>query len=284
MVDVGVVVLTQGDRPHEVDRLIESVRSQRGVRAEIIVVANGVKADVVGIEPDVADVLELPDNVGIPEGRNVGARRSDHPFVVFLDDDGWLTGDDTLARALSPFQDDPGVAVVSMRIADEHGRTARRHVPRLGGRSFARAGEVTAFLGGAAVMRAAALWDVGGYDGRFFYAMEETDLSWRLVERGWRLWYEPTAVFGHPATIPSRHADHESRTARNRVWAAWKSLPMPLIPCYLGIWATAMCVRGRTLAPVVHGLRSGWRTRPPRHAISWRTVWRLTRLGRPPIV
>lgn len=282
-VDVSVVVLTQGDRPRELLRLVESVRRQRGVDPEIVVVANGSAADSAAAGPDVVS-LELAENVGIPEGRNAGARLARHEFVVFLDDDGWLAADDTLARALQPLQADERIAVVSMKIADELGRTAPRHVPRLGGRSHARSGPVTAFLGGAAVVRASAFWDVGGYDGAFFYAMEETDLSWRLVDRGWRLWYQPDAVFGHPATEPSRHAGHAGRTARNRVWAAWKNLPLPLVPLYLGVWSTAMCVRGRMFTPVVQGLRSGWNTRPTRSPMRWRTVLELSRLGRPPIV
>lgn len=282
-IEVSVVVLTRGDRPAELERLIASVHSQRGVNVEIVLVCNGAGPDV-GDEAGADTVVALPENVGIPAGRNVGAQAARYPLVAFLDDDGWLAGPDSLGRAAAHFRDEPRLATVAMRIVDEDGATARRHVPRIGGRSADRAGEVTAFLGGAVLVRASAFHDVGGYDGRFFYAMEETDLAWRLADRGWRMWYEPDARFVHPRTDPSRHPDHLERTARNRLWAAWKSLPAPLMVGYAGVWAAASIARSRSLRPVLRGYRDGWRTRPTRSPIRWATVWRLTRLGRPPVV
>ena len=35
---------------------------------------------------------------------------------------------------------------------------------------------------------------------------------------------------------------------------------------------------------VLAGYRAGWEDRPPRSPMRWRTVWRLTRLGRPPVL
>jgi hypothetical protein len=76
--------------------------------------------------------------------------------------------------------------------------------------------------------------------------------------------------------------------ARNRVWVARRNLPLPLVVGYLTVWFTATLVRsikGGGVAASLRGFLEGVRTDcGPRQAIRWRTAWRLTKLGRPPIV
>jgi hypothetical protein len=77
-------------------------------------------------------------------------------------------------------------------------------------------------------------------------------------------------------------------TARNRVWLTRRRLPLALIPVHLGIWMLLTLLRTRSVGGLrawfggfAEGLRkSGGERRPMR----WRTVWRLTRLGRPPVI
>jgi hypothetical protein len=92
----------------------------------------------------------------------------------------------------------------------------------------------------------------------------------------------------HPATSPARHAIYYRLNARNRVWVARRNLPAALVPVYLGLWAVIMVVRLRALTPLrtwFAGFLEGWRTDPGlRRPMRWSTVWRMTRLGRPPIL
>ncbi len=56
---------------------------------------------------------------------------------------------------------------------------------------------VDGFCGGAALMRAEALTDVGLFDPAFFAYYEDTDLSWRLRNAGWEVRTAPDAVVHH---------------------------------------------------------------------------------------
>ena len=127
--------------------------------------------------------------------------------------------------------------------------TAQRHVPRIGGRSALRGGSVTTFLGGASIVRREAFDEVGGYEGALFYSMEETDLAWRLIDRGWSIWYDPELIVEHPRTTPARHDDSLRRTARNRVWIAHRLLPAILAIAYLGVWFVITAVRRAAPGP-----------------------------------
>jgi GT2 family glycosyltransferase len=283
---VGCVLLSQGNRPDELARAIGSVLRQRDVEVSVVVVGNG--WDPAGL-PDEVAMVALRDNVGVPEGRNVGARAVAGDLLLFLDDDIELVGDDFLARAVAQFAADDALAVLQPRAVDPAGSpTARRHVPRLRAADAGRSGDVAWFWEGASLFRRAAFDAAGGWPGAFFYGHEGIELAWRFVDAGLRIRYDAELAVHNPAAAPFRGPQHRFMDARNRVWVARRNLPMPLVVGYLAVWVTATLVRsvrdggGRA---AVRGFREGLRSDcGPRRPIRWRTAWRLTRLGRPPIV
>lgn len=288
---VSVVILTMGDRPVQLRAAVDSALAQTGVAVEVVIVANGCRPEQTGwdgVPPGDGPVRVVPSptNVGIPGGRNLGASEAHAPLIAFLDDDARYAAPDVLAAHVARFAADPGLAVVAQRIVDDAGVTARRHVPRLGAGGADRSGPVAAFLGGAVVIRRAAFLGVGGYPATFTYAMEETDLSWRLVDAGWRLHYDGRPAVVHPATEPTRHAGAAATTMRNRVWMVHRALPAPLAVVYVAAWFTVSTWRAPSDAgALLSAIASAWRQRPgPRRPIGWRTVWRLARLGRPPLL
>ncbi|MFK0252564.1 glycosyltransferase family 2 protein [Streptomyces sp. NPDC090445] len=288
---VGAVVITMGNRPDELKALIDSVARQQGDPVEVVVVGQGV--EVTGLPAGVRSVT-LPENLGIPGGRNVGIEAfgpggRDVDILLFLDDDGLLERTDTAELCRQAFTEDPRLGIISFRIADpETGETQRRHVPRLRASDPMRSSRVTTFLGGANAVRTPVLAQVGALPAEFFYAHEETDLAWRALDAGWSIDYRADMVLLHPKTAPSRHAVYHRMVARNRVWLARRNLPAPLVPVYVGVWLLLTLLR-RPSVPALKawfgGFKEGWTTPcGPRRPMRWRTVWRLTRLGRPPVI
>jgi hypothetical protein len=283
---VGCVILTQGDRTAELGRAVKSVITQRDIDLDCLVVINAPAADVNDLSG--ARTYIAGRNLGIPAGRNAGAQRVFGDVVLFLDDDAQLRDDNVLCRAVERFATEPRLGILSLRIIDpDGGPGARRHVPRLYVGDPATSSEVTTFLGGACIVRRAVLEDVGGFPEDFFYAHEETSLAWRALDARWRIRYAGDLSVSHPATAPARHAHYFYLTARNRVLLARRHLPWPVALIYLGVWFTATVARawpGGVLS-ALRGFAEGFRhPRGTRKPISWRTVARMTRLGRPPIV
>ncbi|MER6224652.1 glycosyltransferase family 2 protein [Streptomyces sp. 900105755] len=292
---LAVAVVTMGNRPDEVDALLRSVAKQDLAPARIVIVGNGCRL------PEFARRLDLPgevttvdveDNLGCPGGRNVALATlrafGDVDVVVELDDDGLLVDVEVFRQVRDLFAADPRLGIVGFRIADERGVTQRRHVPRVGNADPMRGGYVTGFLGGGHALRMAMLAETGDWPAEFFFAHEETDLAWRAADAGWRILYAPELLLQHPRTSPARHAIYFRVTARNRVWLTRRRLPLPLIPVHLGVWILITLLRTRStgglrawFAGFAEGLREPAGERRP---MRWRTVWRLTRLGRPPVV
>ncbi|SHI10370.1 hypothetical protein SAMN05444521_3970 [Streptomyces sp. 3214.6] len=292
---IAVAVVTMGNRPAEVDALLESVAKQDLAPARIVIVGNGCRLPEFTHRlslPGEVTTIDLDENLGCPGGRNVALARlrefGDVDVVVELDDDGLLVDADVLRRVRDLYAADPGLGIVGFRIADEHGETQRRHVPRAGDADPMRGGYVTGFLGGGHALSMAMLAETGDWPAEFFFAHEETDLAWRAVDAGWKILYAPELLLQHPKTSPARHAIYHRVTARNRVWLVRRNLPLPLIPVHLGVWIAVTLLRTRSagglkawFAGFAEGVRKPAGGRRP---MKWRTVWQLTRLGRPPII
>ncbi|MGW2228675.1 glycosyltransferase family 2 protein [Streptomyces formicae] len=289
---LGVVVITMGDRPRELDALLASVAAQDVPADRVVLVGNGSVLPALPALPGEVTTVELDENLGCPGGRNVAIERlmafGDVDVVIELDDDGLLVERDVFRRIRDLYAADPRLGIVGFRIADETGETQRRHIPRLRATDPMRGGPVTAFLGGGHAFSMTMLTRTGIWPAQFFFGHEETDLAWRAVDDGWQILYEPALLLQHPRTSPARHAVYYRNTARNRVWLARRRLPLPLIPVHLGVWTLLTLLRTRSLPGLrawAGGFAEGVRTPcGERGPMRWRTVWRLTRLGRPPVI
>ena len=282
----GCVVLTQGDRPEELRRAVASLAAQRGVEVDIVVVGNGwIPAGL----PEGVKSVGLTDNVGIPAGRNSGVASVDGDFLVFVDDDACLPEPDVLARLAAKFAADPSLGLVQPRFADPDGRpTPRQWVPRLRKGDPGHSSDVCAVCEAVVVLPRAVFEAIGGWPETFWYAHEGIDLAWRVWDSGHRVRYVGDVVVHHPAVAPQRHTDFYRYTCRNRVLLARRHLPLPVGAAYLTTWGLLTLVRaGGSAARVraLRGFREGFRAPVGRRRpIRWRTIWRMTRAGRPPVI
>jgi GT2 family glycosyltransferase len=281
--DIDWVVLTMGDRSEALAAAVQSLLS--GEHVGVVIVSNG--SGHVAIPDDGrVRLVVAPENLGVPGGRDFGLSHCSAPIVGFLDDDA-VAGAGASQRIVDEFMSRPDLAAVSLRLIDEEGVSARRHVPRPRGISPGHSGDVALFLGGASAVRVEAYESVGGYFTELFYGHEEVELSWRLVDAGWSIRYLADATVFHPRTEIGRHASGWRLTGRNRVWVARRTLPLPIATLHVLAWLVLGLVRAPDRAArssYADGWLSGWRGRVDRRPISWRGVWRLTRLGRPPLI
>ena len=126
---IGVVVLTTGRRPQELELALDSVLAQRGVDVDAVVVGNGWEPD--GLPSGVRGVGLAVDQ-GAPAGRNAGVPHTDGELVFFLDDDASLAEPEALARVAERFESDPELGLLQLRVDPrEGGRPPRDWVPRL---------------------------------------------------------------------------------------------------------------------------------------------------------
>jgi GT2 family glycosyltransferase len=282
-----VVSLTQGTRPDDLRRGLESVLAQQGVDLDVVCVGNGWAPT--GL-PDGVRPLELPENVGIPAGRNAGAAVVHGDYVFFLDDDASIPSPTFLVDAIALFERDPSLGLVQPRVVDPTGAAnPLRWVPRIRKGDPEQSGPVFSVWEGATILPAEVFAAAGGWGDEYFYAHEGIELAWRVWGAGRRAWYAGHLVAHHPAIDPARHEDYYRLNARNRVWLARRNLPAVLRPAYVASWALVQTLRWwrhpRRLAIWFGGVRQGATDDcGPSRPLGWLTIARMTAAGRPPIV
>jgi len=157
----GVVILTMGKRPVELRKAIESVINQGNVGTEIVVVGNG--WDPIDL-PKGVKALALPENVGIPAGRNAGVSQVGGGFLFFLDDDAELPDSHFLERMAALLASRPEIGLVQPRVVDPTGKVAPgRWVPRLRVGDPTTPSPATSLWEGATVIRRSVFTACGGW-------------------------------------------------------------------------------------------------------------------------
>jgi GT2 family glycosyltransferase len=285
---IGCVVLTTGRRPDDLRLALESLLGQEGVETDIVVVGNGWEPE--GLPEGVRGV-GLAEDRGIPAGRNAGVAHARGDLIFFLDDDAAVAEPNALARVAERFASDGRLGLAQLGVvARDGGRRSRDWVPRVRVGDPARGSEVTAIWEGAVAMPRAVFDQVGGWPEEFRFVHEGIDLAWRVMEAGYRVEYlgDPAVVHPSPAPVPARHGYSLYYGMRNRVWLARRHLPLPFGVLYASVFALRGAARLRSAGDaraLAKGIRDG--VREPcgtRRRLSARTIWRMTRAGRPPVI
>ena len=282
----GVIVLTMGNRPDDLRRGLASLLSQRDVDLDVVVVGNGWQP--IGL-PQGVKANGLAENLGIPAGRNAGVNFVDGELLFFLDDDARLPANDILARIAAQFAADPTLGMIQPRVVDPHGLEApRRWTPRVRVGDPGRSSAAMNVWEGAVAVRRDAFEFAGGWPEPFWYAHEGVELAWRVWDGGFHVHYDGKIEVYHPAIRPTRHAEFYRFQARNRVWLARRNLPLPVGVIYVLDWTAVSAIRLRSRTAwreTLRGYRIGL-AEPggERRPMNWRTIWRMTLSGHPPII
>ena len=287
---VSYIIVTK-DRRSEVVDCLRSVRGQDYPRKQIVVVDNGSSDDSASkIRKDFpeARLIALETNQGMPGGRNRGAAAADGEICVFVDDDARFADARATRRIVRYFEDDPKLACLALKICDSaSGLEDYRATPRADKRIAQYDYPCAYFCGVGFALRREALLEVGMFWEPLVYGAEEIDLSYRLLDRGYRLHRTNSVVVLHCNVPTGRQWGQQSYFfARNRCWVAVKNLPWLYAFSTTGLWwgytflTSAMKgeagLAARGIWDALRGLPTVLRERQPIRRDTVRTVKKLS--------
>ncbi|RYD98014.1 MAG: glycosyltransferase [Sphingobacteriales bacterium] len=173
-----------------------------------------------------------PENLGVARGRNYAVGFSRAPIYIMLDDDAVMQNNDCLVRLLEEFDRQAARprAIVSFKVLYydtlqlQRNTLPHKHFDAYKDKSFF---ETYFYAGGAHAIRRSVLEEAGKYPEDFFYGMEEYDLSYRVLNKGYSIAYTDKVVMLHKESPLGRKPKAEKVQMMwvNKSKVAWRYLP-----------------------------------------------------------
>jgi GT2 family glycosyltransferase len=248
---VAVLIATR-NRADDVRAALESVFRQTRLPDQIVVLDDASDVKLAGTLSDLAyseDIVwvrsESPS--GVSGARNKLTAASSSDVLIYLDDDAVFLNDDAIELTLDLMKAHPETGIVAFRIETPELPDTDLQVPfrqSVAGRHGVsdQPAEVSYYVGAAHAIKREVFDICGLYPVEFIYGHEELDLSYRALNAGFGIRYEPTVKVAH-YTRPSVIDDRGRRSGelyfsvRNRVWFAYRNLPARYAIGYVVAWS-----------------------------------------------
>ena len=271
MEPLSFVIITY-NRPEDMLALAENISGLEGLDdlvEEVIIVNNRSSVDYRLVEDFIAAHPAVPfryfvttENLGVSRGRNYAVRQSVAPILVFLDDDALIRNSDALPAIDAIFRETPASSgpvtpASSGPVTPESGRpigiaafkvyyfaTGQLQENAFPHKRFAERKdwphfETAYFSGCAHAIRRSVFEEAGYYPENFFYGMEEYDLSYRALDKGYSIRYDDRVVIWHKESPGGRLTPRKKLQGMwvNKSKVAWKYLPFRYFITTAFLWS-----------------------------------------------
>lgn len=243
MKPLSFVIITY-NRPADTLELLQNIASLNDANKllqDVIVVNNASTSDYTAVKQYAANYTEIsfqfieaPSNLGVTKGRNFALQFAKGDIIIFLDDDAVLGNNDALQNIVKSFETpgtyDRPTAIVSFKVV--YYDTGNMQVNGLPHKHYAKYKDKQEFFtyyfaGGAHAIKRSVLKEVGNLPEEFFYGMEEYDLSYRILEKGYCIKYDASIIMRHKESPLGRKpkADKLRMMWVNKSKVAYRYLP-----------------------------------------------------------
>lgn len=239
MKPLSFVIITY-NRPEDMLALAQNIIGLEGFTEwveEVIIVNNRstvsyqLLEDFIAAHPSIPfRYIVAPENLGVARGRNYAARLSRAPILVFLDDDALVRNDNALPAIAAIFNENPAIGIAAFSI--HYYSTGELQVNAFPHKRFAERKawpnfDTAYFSGAAHAIRRSVFEEAGYYPENFFYGMEEYDLSYRALDKGFTIRYDDRVLIWHKESPGGRLPPREKLRGMwvNKSKVAWKYLP-----------------------------------------------------------
>jgi GT2 family glycosyltransferase len=202
---------------HQISNLLNSLFKYSDP-VEVIVVDNNSKDNSAEIVSKFKNVklMKLSQNIGFSKANNLAAKVAKGEYLVFVNPDTRFINKDTIEKLIDDLENNPEYGLVGPLLIhdDQTIQITVRNLPTLK-RAFNeyimnRKGEydfykpdanqlcpVETIVGAGMVIKKTLFLQIGGFSEKFFLYYEDIDLCRKILEKGLKVGYDPTAQMNH---------------------------------------------------------------------------------------
>jgi GT2 family glycosyltransferase len=232
-ITVDVVVLSW-NRSESTISTLQNISIQEDVDTRIWVIDQGSKSDeLINLKSYVfgktnIHLIENGKNIGVPAGRNQGMRLGHNDFIICIDNDAVFESTKAIALTIQRFQKDVEIAILGFKIQlfsttnlDYSSWVYPKPLQERKDEEFL----ATRYCGAGHAIRRSCLEKTGFYDEDLFFYWEELDLSYQLINLGYKILYFPGVVVLHKNNPENKVTWAGKRyyyLVRNSIYLSWK--------------------------------------------------------------
>ncbi len=271
---ISFVIITY-NRPADTLALLQNLsgleNTDRWLRA-IVLVNNCSTEDYAPVKEWIAaqttihiQYIDAPENLGVSKGRNFALQFTDAPILVLLDDDAELENANALEAIVQAFEkpaiDGRKIGVVSFLVKYYENRMIQKNAfphKKFDKYHFRDFFYTYYYAGGAHAVLREVLDEIGHYPNDFFYGMEEYDLSYRMLEKGWSIAFSSSVIMLHKESPFGRttRAEKWKMMWINKSKVAYRYLPRIYFYSTTVLWSLQYL---RSSGWDWKGFREGWK-------------------------
>jgi GT2 family glycosyltransferase len=240
MKNIAIIIITY-NRPDDMLALAKNISKleyKEQLLEEVIIINNNSSTDYTLVKEFITNLKEVNfkfidsiENLGVSKGRNFAIKQANAPLLFMLDDDCEIEEKNALLTIDTLFKNKPNTGLISIKVKYfQNGDMQVNAFPHKkfnkfkGQSSF----ETYFFAGGAHIVRKSVMNEVGNYPDKFFYGMEEYDLSYKILNAGFIIEYNAGITMLHKESPAGRQTTKDKLKGMwlNKSIVAYTYLPM----------------------------------------------------------
>jgi GT2 family glycosyltransferase len=188
--------------------------------------------------------IHVDESYGVAGSRNWLMRKANGDIYVILDDDAYFESDEALTNVVKAFHGNVGIQ--AFKIIDHPDNGTKRilaPIPQSESEDVDLDSSFRSsyYVGGGHAIKREVVEKCGYYFDRLVYGAEELDLSYRALDAGFSIEYNPKVAVHHYPEPPIVDSDTMGQSElyyslRNKIYLAYRYLPIKYVPSYLLAW------------------------------------------------
>lgn len=267
---ISVIVITY-KRLTELKETMQQLLEEKTEYEEIILVDNNSEDGTYEYGMTLAEqdskvkFYSLSKNLGVAGGRNFAVGKAKGDVLVFLDDDAVFEEKGYFRKIREKLEKEKQIGALAFRIINFYtGEMRTEEIPFTDKNLDMEQERLTStYIGAGHAIRREIFEKCGLYPQDYFYGVEELDLSFRVIDKGYHILYFPDVKVLHKQVNTGRVTNLEKWTMsyRNRMMTAYRYLSLKY-RVVLGIVLFAkILILSRSIRAPFDGLRRYYRDR-----------------------
>jgi len=257
---VSIVILTMNRSSH-MRIVLENISLQSLAPEEIIIIDNHSKEIEQKKNQELAEKYQadyhlMDENLGVSGGRNYGLKKAKGDIIIEIDDDAEFESVDAIRNARQIFKSYKNIGIIAFSILKNKNMEFRREefpffnkVKKLNKPLT----ECAWFIGAGHAFRKEIFEKVNYYNDFYPYGQEEIDLSIRVKDSGYDIFYAKDIKVFHNKTDDARYItpiDVAGLNLKNRIKVAMLNLNFLSVLSYIFIRSMQFILKYKTLKVV----------------------------------